>query len=210
MKNSIANSPGARTIASAGSIGVWASSISTRDLTIKTPVGSGWIDSSTSVSTSGAGSVGTLIKPSVAYPAPAISENRILSGLSPVGRIRFMAKRNPFELTVWGLAAIGGVFLTLRGVLALAPMALFEALSITAQAQVQGEATAVPQTTISALLADRSPFEWYVGILMGICLLSSLIATLCCKTESKIAWGKDTNKMIVGFVIGYLSGGKAR
>ena len=68
------------------------------------------------------------------------------------------------------------------------------------------------QNVVATAIAgsSRDLFDWYVGGLMGIGLLCSLGMTMWAQTESKITFGADTTKMILGFVVGFLSGGKTR
>lgn len=126
--------------------------------------------------------------------SPKPSENFILAQLRPLERWRYVAKHNHGEFIIWFLALLGGAYMLISG-------AVHLGLSIFPSARAQNVIEAIGGSS-------RDPFDWYVGILMGICLLCSLGIIMWARNESKISFGKETTRTITGFVAGFLSCGK--
>lgn len=136
-----------------------------------------------------------------AVNAPLLSvakSETILSSLSPLKRMAYFAKNDPvtFGSSIVGVPA--SMYLIARAIWESGLYA--KLLSFAAVAQTQNAQVIAG--------SSRDTFDWYVGGLMGLVLLGSVCATLFASNESKISFGKDTTKTIVGFIIGFLSGGK--
>jgi hypothetical protein len=128
-----------------------------------------------------------------------VAENKLLATLSPLDRWKYLARHNKPELIVSVLAVFGGIYMV--GTALVHFEFLFERwFSIAASAQASSSVK--PENIHSA----NEMFQWYVGGLMGVSLLCSWGMTMMATAESKIAFGKDTIKMILGFVVGFLSG----
>jgi len=140
----------------------------------------------------------TFFKCSADFTAARIpqSEDEILSKLPPLDRFRYLAKHNLSGFVILILALFGGIYMVASA------LAHFD-INIFSSAFAQSSANAIAGQ-------PRDMFEWYVAGMMGICLLVSLGMVVFSQTETKIAFGKDTTKMILGFVVGFLSGGKTR
>ncbi|MEQ1942260.1 hypothetical protein ABMA32_07535 [Mesorhizobium sp. VNQ89] len=52
--------------------------------------------------------------------------------------------------------------------------------------------------------------DWYVALLMGAALLGSMFLVAFAKSDTKIGFGMDAGKMIIGFLVGFLSGGSGK
>jgi len=76
------------------------------------------------------------------------------------------------------------------------------------EALAQGEAGPAASTQFITG-SSRDAMDWYVALLMGAALVASMLMAAFAKAESKVAFGMDAGKMIVGFLIGFLSGGKS-
>jgi hypothetical protein len=126
----------------------------------------------------------------------AYSEDFVLSQLRPLERWRYVAKYNRGEFIIWILALLGGMYMLING-------AVHLGLSIFPSARAQNDTPA-----IAGSLHDA--FDWYGGALLGICLLCSLGIIVLAQKESKISFGKETTRTIIGFVAGFLTCGKQR
>lgn len=134
--------------------------------------------------------------------APIKAVPSLLSQMSAKQRLRFLAKNQPFEFVSTVISLPGAIYLMARALFHLFPgLAAF--FTWEAMAQTNGSAGFIANS-------GRDAFDWYVGGLMGACLLAAVCATLFAQNEDKISFGKDTTKTIIGFVIGFLSGGKAK
>lgn len=125
-----------------------------------------------------------------------LSEDSILAQLRPLERWRYVAKYNRGEFIIWLLALLGVMYMLING-------AVHLGLSIFPSARAQNGITTVAGSSHDA-------FDWYGGALMGICLLCSLGIIMCAQKESKISFGKETTRTIIGFVAGFLTCGKQR
>jgi hypothetical protein len=125
-----------------------------------------------------------------------LSEDSVLAQLGPLERWLYLARYSQGEFIIYLIALFGGVYL-----LVMAGIHLGVNIFSSASAQnMPGVFTG----------SSRDAFDWYVAALMGIALLCSLGMIMLAQKESKISFGKDTTKMILGFVVGFLSGGKTR
>lgn len=131
------------------------------------------------------------------------SENEILSRLSPGRRLRYLAKNNQSEFLILLVGFVGGSYMILASLLNIFPSLgnLWSSVAIAAPASGVGG---------TMMGSARDSFDWYIGLLMGVTLISTLGMTMFATTESKITFGKDTSKMIIGFVVGFLSGGRSK
>lgn len=127
-------------------------------------------------------------------PSKRIGESSI-ARLSPKERLSYFAKHERGELVIVVLSLISGIYMLVVSVFQLY-MSVF--------------ASAYAQDYVANKFSSHDAFEWYIGILMGVVLLCSVGMTMWAQKESKITFGKDTTKMILGFVIGFLSGGRPR
>lgn len=125
-----------------------------------------------------------------------------LSTLSPKGRLKYLARHQPFEFVATVVSLPGAIYLIMRALFQLFP-AISAFFSWQAMAQTEAAHSFIAGS-------GRDAFDWYVGGLMGLCLLAAVAATLFAQNEAKISFGKDMTKMIVGFTIGFLSGGKVK
>jgi hypothetical protein len=131
-----------------------------------------------------------------ASPTILMNENAVLARLMPLDRWKYLAKHNRGELIIWLIALFVGAYMVISAAIHLG-ISIFS--------------SAVAQTLTGALTSSsHDAFDWYVGFLMGICLLVSLGMAAFSQTESKISFGKDSSRTIIGFVVGFLSGTKAR
>jgi hypothetical protein len=111
-----------------------------------------------------------------------------------------MAKSHPGELTLLGLSFVASVYIVVRSLSELG----VDLASIISVATAAADA---PQGALWGLTTSRDAFDWYVGLLMGFFTLCSLAMIMFAQKESKISFGKDSSKMILGFIAGFLSGG---
>ena len=122
------------------------------------------------------------------------------SKLQPRARFIDLARKDTFSFTASICGFFLGIYLVFRS---------FEEVvglpSLSAWADDAKNATSRVQFVNGS---SRDAFDWYIGGLMGAILLISVIATYIAQNEKKIEFGKDTTKTIVGFAIGFLSGGK--
>ncbi len=185
--------------------------MNTSEITIAQPTGllrvSGWAVAASSnlyilgemanITSASNRKVDVIVSEIVKAPPP---ESKLFASLGPLARIRYLAKNNRSELVFSTLSFVGGIYMIWTSIYHLSP-ALLNLLSWAAQAQ---------GISASVLASTRDSFDWYIGGLMGIALLTSLGITMCAQKESKISFGKDTSKMILGFVVGFLSGTRPR
>jgi hypothetical protein len=144
--------------------------------------------------------VGTATTTTRTPSTPAFDiENRALAALPPLGRWKYLARNNKPELIVSILAMFGGIYMVVAALSHFG--SVFEQwFTLAASAQVSST------TKSDGGYSSGELFQWYVGGLMGISLLCSWAMTMMATTDTKIAFGKDTIKMILGFVVGFLSG----
>lgn len=129
-----------------------------------------------------------------------MNEDRILASLSPIARLRYLARNNKAELVVSILALFGGVYIFIAALSHFG--SVFDKwFSLSASAQAGS-----PTAKETAVYSSTEMLQWYVALLMGVSLLCAWGMTMFATTESKITFGKDTVKMIIGFVVGFLSG----
>lgn len=126
--------------------------------------------------------------------APSLAE------LSALERLRFFARRDPFEFASLVAAIPGSLYLLGKAAFYFWPE-FANALSLAALAQ---DSTPTPAPM---LITGRDAFDWYIAALMGFVLLCAVLGTLFANNENKIKFGADMTKTIVGFAIGFLSGG---
>ncbi|MCA1399366.1 hypothetical protein [Bradyrhizobium sp. BRP56] len=132
-------------------------------------------------------------------PVAVEDEDDVLATLPPLDRWKYLAKNNKPELIVSMLALFGGIYMLIAGSIHLG---IDQWFATAAQAQERSS-----QTTS---LTSRELFEWYVGVLMGISLLCSWGLTMFATNGTKVTFGKDTTRTIIGFVVGFLSGGAGK
>jgi len=130
------------------------------------------------------------------FPGRRQSENAILARLSPLDRWKYLARNNKAEFVIWIMALLGGIYVVMSA-------AIHLGIDVLSRAHAQSASS-------SSIMSSHDAFDWYVGGLMGVVLLCSLGIVMVAQTESKISFGKDTTKMIIGFVVGFLSGVKPR
>lgn len=136
--------------------------------------------------------------------SPSVSP---LAKLSPLERLRELARTEPVNFASTLVGIPGSAYLLIRSLVAIFPeIAVF--FSWNAEAQTPTP----PPTGIAAIFAASShdSFDWFVALLMAITLVAGLCATLFATNAKKIDFGKDMTKLIVGFIVGFLSGGKVR
>jgi hypothetical protein len=133
----------------------------------------------------------------------AAAQRAAFRELSPFKRLIRLAKSEPVEFAAALVGLPGAIYVVAKALTLVFPFVL-PALSMSAWAQ--GSAGGAPAAA-SAFQTSRDAFDWYVAGLMGLVLLISIGATFWSKMESKIQFGKDMTKMIVGFIIGFLGAG---
>jgi hypothetical protein len=120
------------------------------------------------------------------------SEDLVLAKLGPLERWRYLAKHNRSEFIFWLLALlVGAIMFIVAGV--------HLGLSIFSSALAQNVPGAIEGSS-------HDLFDWAIAGLMSACLLWCLGIVTWAQAPSKISFGKDTSKTIIGFVIGFLSG----
>jgi hypothetical protein len=129
-------------------------------------------------------------------PVATEDENGVLASLAPRERMRFLARRNPGELALLILSLIAGIYIVVRSLKELGVMKL---IITSAHAE---------QNSFNGIISSHDLFDWYVALLMGVALLFSLSLIGFSQSATKISFGKDTSKIILGFIIGFLSGTK--
>jgi hypothetical protein len=141
---------------------------------------------------------GDVVKNLQERPVATEDEDGVLASLAPRERMRFLARRNPGELALLILSFIAGIYIVIRSLIGLG-INLVNLVIASAHAE---------QNSFYGITSFHDPFDWYVGLLMGIALLFSLSLIGFSKTASKISFGKDISKIILGFIVGFLSGTK--
>ena len=135
-------------------------------------------------------------EPLAERPNATEDEDGILASLAPGKRMGFLARKNPGELALLFLSFIAGIYIVIRALIELGVVNL-----IIASAHAE-------QSSFYGITSSHDPFDWFVGLLLGIALLFSLSLIGFSTTASKITFGKDTSKIILGFIVGFLSGTK--
>lgn len=129
-----------------------------------------------------------------------VTEDSVFAALPPGKRLAYLANHNKGDFIMSLLALFGGTYMLYASFQNLQP--IFEKwFSFSAFAQAGGAGQ-------GPFVSSRDSFDWYVGLLMGISLLCSWGITMFATKESKITYAKDTNRTIIGFVVGFLSGGR--
>jgi hypothetical protein len=132
------------------------------------------------------------------------STDVVLASLPPRERISFLARRQPGELVLFGLSLVGGLYIVGRS---LSEFGISLASLVTTAAAQTGDAS---HSAGMGFWSSRDAFDWYVALLMGIVLLSSLGMVAFAQTASKITFARESTRLIIGFIIGFLSGGRGR
>jgi hypothetical protein len=124
-----------------------------------------------------------------------LSDDSVFAQLGPLERWRYLARHHLGEFIVYLLALIGGTYMLVRAAIHLGPNIFPSAFA---------------QNGLISCPASVDALTWYVAGLMGLCLLCSLGIIMFAQKPSKISLGGDATKMILGFVLGFLSGEKTR
>ena len=118
-------------------------------------------------------------------------------------RLKLLLKVDPISAGSLVAGIIGCAYLIARIFMFTWPIIYSLLLSVAyAQNSAAQGSTAVP--------VGRDSFDWLIASLMGLVLLVAVAAALFCKEQKKVTFGMDTTKTIVGFLIGFLSGGRGR
>lgn len=123
------------------------------------------------------------------------SDDSVFAQLGPLERWRYLARYHLGEFIIYLLALIGGTYMLVRAAIHLGPNIFSSAFA---------------QNGLISCPASTGALTWYVAGLMGLGLLCSLGIIMFAQKPSKISLGGDATKMILGFVLGFLSGEKTR
>lgn len=141
---------------------------------------------------------------------PAVSETLVapsqtahldadpIASLSPRQRLSYLRRKSPFDLAATVLSLPAAIYMVYRAATTLWPE-LGLSFSIAAMAQDNGVST--------MFKTARDAFDWLLALVLGVILLASFAATLIANSEQKVTFCQDITKLILGFVIGFLSGG---
>lgn len=167
----------------------------TVELKLKTvPVAVGQLVTSSVASTSSiAVTAGSKVRVSSSYAAHQYAR------MSVREKLRFNAKYRRSNLAISCVGIVAAGYVATRSVIELyQPLAHLFSIAAIAQDSAPAE----------VIYTSRDAFDWFVGLMMALVLVTSIAASYLAKTETKIQHAQDMTKVVVGFAVGFLGGGR--